>query len=155
MGQESNILTYKGVKKFMDTNKMKEEHAYRAWINDTLLPSLLHDPLEIGEEMVEIEASTDPNAPHHIKPKRMARQEKKRERKLEEKKRQSISEREDGKQGHSSSKKQLPSSSLSPSPPASKRQKLLSSPSHPSFSGFSALPPLRLGADSTAVSHAA
>jgi len=78
VGQESNILTSKGVRKFLQTNKMKEEHTYRAWITSVLLPKLLHDPLVIGEELLEIEASTDPNAPHVIKPKKMKHLEKKR-----------------------------------------------------------------------------
>jgi len=51
VGQESNILTSKGVRKFLTTNKMKEEHAYRKWIMEVLLPKLMHDPLEIGTEV--------------------------------------------------------------------------------------------------------
>jgi len=42
------------------------------------------DPLVIGEELVEIEASTDPNAPHTIKPVKMRRMEKKQAQKRKE-----------------------------------------------------------------------
>lgn len=57
---------------------MKDEHVYRQWITDVMLPKLSFDPLEIGEELLEIEASTDPNAPTRVKPKKMKRMEKKR-----------------------------------------------------------------------------
>jgi len=79
VGQESNVLTSKGVRKFLLTNKMRDEAHYRQWILSVLLPQLEHDPLEIGEEILEIEASTDPAAPTAVKPLRMRRIEKKRQ----------------------------------------------------------------------------
>lgn len=135
VGQESNILTSKGVKKFLATNKMRDAVAYRQWIQNVLLPQLLHDPLEIGEELLEIEASTNPHMPHHIKPKKMKRMEKKQQRKAQEK---LDEEEERKKQLLAIAQKQLDKSTSPPAPiipshlgaadPAPKRQKLSHAP---------------------------
>jgi len=71
VGQESNILTSRGVKKFLGLNKMKEAPAYRSWIERKLLPCLLHDPLIVATEELTIEASTDPHAPSTVVPKKL------------------------------------------------------------------------------------
>jgi hypothetical protein len=135
VGQESNILTSKGVKKFLATNKMRDAVTYRQWIQSVLLPQLLHDPLEIGEELLEIEASTNPHMPHHIKPKKMKRMEKKQQRKAQEKQDE---EEERKKNLLAIAQKQLNKSTSPPAPiipshlgsadPSPKRQKLSHTP---------------------------
>lgn len=59
VGQESNILTCAGIRRFLDMNKMKDEISYRNWIIKYLIPRLQLDPLEFGDDMLEIEASTN------------------------------------------------------------------------------------------------
>lgn len=98
---------------------MKDEFVYRHWIESVLLPKLIHDPLEIGEEMLEIEASTDPHMPHHIKPKKMARMEKKQQRRAAEK--------EHASKGHSSNSSVASDASSFSDGSPSKRQKIHSS----------------------------
>ena len=40
VGQESNILTELGIRRFLETNKMKGQEHYRQWILSTLIPRL-------------------------------------------------------------------------------------------------------------------
>ena len=49
VGQESNILTEMGIRRFLDTNKMKGQDHYKAWIFTHLIPRLtIGEP--VGEE---------------------------------------------------------------------------------------------------------
>lgn len=151
VGQESNILTSRGVRKFLSTNKMKTEHAYRDWINSVLLPKLLADPLVIGEELVEIEASTDPNAPHTIKPVKMRRMEKKQAQKRKEAQMQADAAASSSSSS-SSAKLPVPSSEFGH---VSKRQKVFHSPVITAAASPSAPLTPKLMAASSHQSHAA
>jgi hypothetical protein len=49
VGQESNILTEMGIRRFLDTNKMKGQDHYKQWIFQHLIPRLtIGEP--VGEE---------------------------------------------------------------------------------------------------------
>ena len=51
VGQESNILTEMGIRRFLDTNKMKGQDHYRQWIVAQLIPRLRNGdaPGQAGE----------------------------------------------------------------------------------------------------------
>jgi hypothetical protein len=143
-GQESNILTSKGVRKFLSTNKMKDQPAYRHWIQTVMLPKLMHDPLEIGEELLEIEASTDPRAPSTVKPLRMRRNEKKKQQALKG------SDKDASAQPAAKKQKTVHLRTLL-SPPGPTSASAASSPSHASGASSSASSPSNQPASSTAV----
>lgn len=134
---------------------MKAEPAYRDWINSVLLPKLLADPLVIGEELVEIEASTDPNAPHTIKPVKMRRMEKKQAQKRKEAQMQAEAAGAAAAPPSASASAKLPAPAASDFGHVSKRQKVFHSPVITAAASPSAPLTPKLMAASSHQSHAA
>jgi hypothetical protein len=71
VGQESNILTEMGIRRFLETNKMKGQEHYKQWIISQLIPRLRtgHEHNDENQQMVEqqqLHQQHQQNRSHHL-----------------------------------------------------------------------------------------